>query len=68
METTYTWTPVDAASTRMTLRNRGEPAGFSRVMAPLMAPAMRRASGKDLRKIKAILEGPDLQRHGTNSA
>jgi len=59
METTYTWTPVDRASTRMTLRNRGEPAGFSKVMAPLMAPAMRRANRKDLRTVKAILERPD---------
>ena len=56
METTYTWTTVDGASTRMTLRNRGEPAGFSKVMAPLMAPAMRRANRKDLAKLKAILE------------
>src|ERR671919_2476188 len=46
METTYTWQPVDEASTRMTLRNRGEPAGFSRLVAPLMAPAMRRANRK----------------------
>jgi uncharacterized protein YndB with AHSA1/START domain len=30
MQTTYTWTEVDGASTRMTLRNNGEPAGFSR--------------------------------------
>ena len=26
METTYTWQALDAGSTRMTLRNRGEPA------------------------------------------
>jgi uncharacterized membrane protein len=56
METTYTWTPVDRTSTRMTLRNRGEPAGFSNVMALLIAPAMRRANRKDLRTVKAILE------------
>lgn len=58
METTYTWTPAGpaGASTRMTLRNRGEPAGFSRFMAPLMVPAMRRANRKDLARIKAILE------------
>jgi uncharacterized membrane protein len=56
METTYTWTPVDGSSTRMTLRNRGEPAGFSKVMAPLMVPAMRRANRKDVAKLKAILE------------
>lgn len=66
METTYTWTPVDPASTRMTLRNRGEPAGFSRVVAPLMAPAMRRANREDLRTIKAILEGPDHERLRTD--
>ena len=55
METTYTWTAA-GTSTRMTLRNRGEPAGFSKVVAPLMAPAMRRANRKDLAKLKAILE------------
>jgi uncharacterized membrane protein len=56
METTYTWTPAGPGSTRMTLRNRGEPAGFSKVMAPFMAPAIRRANRKDLATIKAILE------------
>lgn len=56
METTYTWTAVDDASTRMTLRNRGEPAGFSKVAAPAMASAMRRANRKDLANLKRILE------------
>jgi uncharacterized membrane protein len=56
METTYTWKPAGPGSTLMTLRNRGEPAGFSKVMAALMAPAMRRANRKDLAKLKAILE------------
>src|SRR5689334_24228587 len=37
METTYTWEPAQADGTRMTLRNRGEPSGFSKLMAPLMA-------------------------------
>jgi hypothetical protein len=56
METTYTWAPAGAGATRMTLRNRGEPAGFSKVIAPLMAPMMWRANHKDLAKIKTILE------------
>lgn len=56
METTYTWQAVDARSTRMTLRNRGAPAGFSRLAAPFMTSAMRRANRKDLDTLKAILE------------
>jgi len=56
METTYTWTAVGDTSTRMTLRNRGEPAGFAKALAAFMAPAMRRANRKDLARIKAILE------------
>ena len=55
METTYTWTAV-GASTRMTLRNRGEPTGFSRLTAPFMAAMMRAANRKDLESIKRILE------------
>jgi uncharacterized protein YndB with AHSA1/START domain len=57
METTYTFEPAGDGATRMTLRNRGEPAGFSKLMAPLMAPAMRRANQKDLAALKALLEG-----------
>ena len=56
METTYTWQPAGTDATRMTLRNRGQPSGFSRLAAPMMAAAMRRANTKDLRKLKAILE------------
>jgi uncharacterized protein YndB with AHSA1/START domain len=56
METTYTWEPVDDRRTRMTLRNRGEPSGFSKVAAPLMATAMRRANRKDLARLESILE------------
>jgi len=56
METTYTFDDAASGGTRMTLRNRGEPAGFAKVAAPVMAAAMRRANGKDLRRIKALLE------------
>jgi hypothetical protein len=57
METTYTCRPGDADRTRMTLRNQGEPAGFGRIAAPVMAAAMRRANEKDLARLKRILEG-----------
>jgi len=57
METTYTWQPIDPDSTRMTLRNRGEPAGFAAVTAPVMAAAMRRANRKDLARLRSVLEG-----------
>lgn len=56
METTYTWGPARPGTTDMTLRNRGEPRGFSKLMAPFMGFAMRRANNKDLRRLKAILE------------
>ena len=57
METTYTWESVNEGATRMTLRNRGTPSGFSRVVAPLMARAMRRANEKDLARLRDLLEG-----------
>jgi uncharacterized membrane protein len=56
METTYTWQAIDDRSTRMTLRNHGEPAGFSKLTAPLMTIAMRRANRKDLANLRARLE------------
>ncbi len=56
METTYAWEPSGSTSTRMTLRNRGEPSGFSKLAAPFMAAAMRRANTKDLARLKALLE------------
>ena len=56
METTYTWQALDAGATRMTLRNRGRPAGFSRLAAPFMAAAVRRANRADLARLRSLLE------------
>ena len=56
METTYSWEDTSAGGTRMTLRNRGDPTGFSKVVAALMAGSMRRANLKDLAQLKEILE------------
>jgi hypothetical protein len=56
METTYTWTDTPAGGTRMGLRNRGRPRGLSAVAAPLLALATRRATRKDLARLKRILE------------
>jgi hypothetical protein len=55
METTYEWQPTDHG-TRMTLRNRGTPSGFFRIVAPFMSAAMRRANRKDLAALRALLE------------
>ena len=56
METTYSWEDAPGGGTRMKLRNRGEPSGFSSFAAPVMATAMRRANQKDLAQLKGILE------------
>ena len=59
METTYTWHDDGAGRTRMTLRNQGEPAGFSRLAGPFVAAAMRRANRNDLVALKARVEAGD---------
>ena len=59
METTYAWSDAGEGVTRMTLRNRGEPAGFKRVASTVMASAMRRANRKDLERLKRILEAQE---------
>ncbi len=56
METTYTWSPAGDGQTRMTLRNRGEPAGFGRAVGPLMARAVSRATKKDLARLTNLLK------------
>jgi hypothetical protein len=55
METTYTWRDTPGGTT-MTLRNRGTPSGFSKVAAPVMAGAVKRANRADLARLKTLLE------------
>ncbi|MBS2031629.1 MAG: SRPBCC family protein [Deltaproteobacteria bacterium] len=57
METTYLWADAGLGHTRMVLQNRGEPAGFSKLAAPLMSVAMRSAMAKDLARLEQRL-GP----------
>jgi hypothetical protein len=59
METTYTFEAVDAKTTKMRLRNRGKPSGFSKLFSPFMKMMMRKANKKDLKKIKSIIEALD---------
>ena len=56
METTYEWEAAPNGGTKMRLRSRGRPSGFSRLAAPMMEAAMRRANRKDLERLKALLE------------
>ena len=56
METTYIWQSLDPGSTRMILRNRGRPSGFSRWAAPVLASGVRRANRADLARLRTLLE------------
>ncbi len=55
-ETSYRWEVVDNNACRMTLRNSGSPSGFSKLLAPFMELAMKRANKKDLKLLKFKLE------------
>jgi uncharacterized membrane protein len=64
METTYMWEDTSGGTTRMALRNRGEPVGFARIAAVVMVRAMRRANRKDLLRLKQILERKAVRSNG----
>lgn len=56
METTYAYQSIGPTPPRVRWRNRGEPAGFLKLVAPFMALAMRRANNKDLALLKQTIE------------
>lgn len=64
METTYTWETIGDGATRMTLRNRGQPSGFSKVATPILAAAVRRETTKNLKCLKTLLEGAESSAAG----
>jgi hypothetical protein len=54
MEPTYAWERSDEWNPDVPAQP-GEPTGFARVTSPVMERAMRRATSKDLSRLKAIL-------------
>lgn len=48
METTYSWRDTHSGGTLMTLRNSGQPSGFGKMAAPMMAASMRRETRRTL--------------------
>lgn len=62
METTYTWHDTPSGATHMTLRNRGRPSGFASIAQPIMSAQVRRATSRNLRLLKRILEQPSHER------
>ena len=55
MATIYAWRDAPGG-TEMTMTNRGNPAGFKSVLAPVMAAAMRRAMTRDLAALARLME------------
>lgn len=59
LETTYRFEPTRDGHTRMTLRNRGEASGVSKLLTPVVTAAIKTAAQRDLLKLKEVLEGHD---------
>jgi hypothetical protein len=64
METSYSWADSSDGGTEMTVRNRGEPTGFSKLATPMLVAAIRRANRKDLQKLKSLLESTSNSQPG----
>jgi len=56
MQAMYSWKQISPSATLMTFRNTGSPSGFSKLFAPFMQMAMRKANQKDLNRLKKNLE------------
>ncbi len=56
METSYEWIAINTETTRMLLKNKGNPTGFSKILSPFISKFMRKANQKDLNNLKQILE------------
>jgi uncharacterized membrane protein len=61
LETTFGWQAVNENTTCMTLRSRGMPGAFSTTIAPLLRLAIRKASRRNLKHLKHLLEKSYLQ-------
>jgi hypothetical protein len=57
METIYTWKSIDGNITRMSLQNKGNPSGLSKILTPLFKYVIKKAADKDLQRLKQIIEG-----------
>jgi polyketide cyclase/dehydrase/lipid transport protein len=47
METIYTWKSIDGNITRMSLQNKGNPGGLSKLFTPLFSLAIKNANNKE---------------------
>jgi uncharacterized membrane protein len=56
METIVAWQAINENTTCMTLRNRGIPLAFSKTIAPFLKMAIKKASRRNLKQLKRMLE------------
>ena len=56
MATRYEFADAGEGMTRVRIRNRGGPGGAMRLLDPVMRRMVRRQVGKDLERLKQILE------------